>query len=344
MERYDVVVVGAGCGGSKTAEILAKHGKKVLLLERKEKPGYKVCAGGLTKHCLDLCNFPENVIERRFSKVSIKTPHQTANIEMAAPFMATVDKAAMYEYMAMEAERAGAEVRTNSTVTKIEDDFVVVNDEQEIGFDHLVGADGSSSIVRKHLGLKTEKMLSAFQYIVPERFEDFEVIFDFDKFGAAYAWIFPYKNTTSIGTGGDLSRWGRKFQTVGQIKRNFDKWCRKRFDIRKAHFEGATINYDYRGFKFMNKFLVGDAGGFACGLTGEGKYFSILSGIDVANKILDPEYKTENIDHILNTKRWEEDILRSFEVSKSWTKLEAEAVILLLKNRWFAKRFVSTVD
>ncbi|MDI1461893.1 geranylgeranyl reductase family protein [Catellatospora sp. KI3] len=44
----DVIVVGAGPGGSATAYHLAKHGAKVLLLEKTEFPREKVCGDGLT--------------------------------------------------------------------------------------------------------------------------------------------------------------------------------------------------------------------------------------------------------------------------------------------------------
>lgn len=44
----DVIVVGAGPGGSATAYHLARHGVKVLLLEKSQFPREKVCGDGLT--------------------------------------------------------------------------------------------------------------------------------------------------------------------------------------------------------------------------------------------------------------------------------------------------------
>jgi geranylgeranyl reductase family protein len=44
----DVIIVGAGPGGSATAYHLARHGAKVLLLEKTEFPREKVCGDGLT--------------------------------------------------------------------------------------------------------------------------------------------------------------------------------------------------------------------------------------------------------------------------------------------------------
>jgi geranylgeranyl reductase family protein len=47
-DEADVIVVGAGPGGSATAYHLAKHGLRVLLLEKTEFPREKVCGDGLT--------------------------------------------------------------------------------------------------------------------------------------------------------------------------------------------------------------------------------------------------------------------------------------------------------
>src|SRR3982750_4698293 len=44
----DVIIVGAGPGGSATAYHLARHGLRVLLLEKTEFPREKVCGDGLT--------------------------------------------------------------------------------------------------------------------------------------------------------------------------------------------------------------------------------------------------------------------------------------------------------
>ena len=48
MSDADVIVVGAGPGGSTTAYHLARHGLSVLLLEKTEFPREKVCGDGLT--------------------------------------------------------------------------------------------------------------------------------------------------------------------------------------------------------------------------------------------------------------------------------------------------------
>lgn len=45
---YDVIVVGAGPGGSSAANFLAREGVKVLLLDKSAFPRDKVCGDGMT--------------------------------------------------------------------------------------------------------------------------------------------------------------------------------------------------------------------------------------------------------------------------------------------------------
>src|SRR3954447_8280941 len=48
VDEADVIVVGAGPGGSAAAYHMARHGLRVLLLEKTEFPREKVCGDGLT--------------------------------------------------------------------------------------------------------------------------------------------------------------------------------------------------------------------------------------------------------------------------------------------------------
>ena len=198
-----------------------------------------------------------------------------------------------------------------SEVIGIKNNSLVLKDGQEIGFDYLVGADGSLSLVRRHLNLPTGKVFLAMQYVVPKVFSDLEIFFNKDLFGSGYAWIFPHKTYTSIGCGSAL-----KFQNMGKLSTNFHRWLKKKeIDFKNTKLQAFSVNFDYQGFNFGNKFLVGDAGGFASGLTGEGIYFAIVSGQEIARKILDLNYNLSNLRKILKIKKYQE-ILGSFLMFK----------------------------
>ncbi len=324
MEKFDAVIVGAGPAGLSAAKILGEGRKRVLLIEKNPKIGPKICAGGLTFKDFEL-EIPASLIERAFYSIKIHCFNKISEVKKERPLIATIDREGLGQWMASEIKK-DVEVRLNSDVIGIRNNFVVLKDNQEIGFDYLIGADGSLSLVRKHLNLPTGKIFLAMQYVVPEVFSDLEVFFNKDLFGSGYAWIFPYRNYTSIGCGADL-----KSQESKNLFANFQQWLKeKKIDFSQAKLQTFPINFDYQGFNFGNKFLVGDAGGFASGLTGEGIYFAIVSGQEIARKILDLNYNLSNLRKILKIKRYQETLGRflMFKVLRS-----------KILTRYFLKRF-----
>lgn len=347
MGKYEIVIIGAGPAGLRCAEILASSGKTVIVLEKNKVIGPKVCGGGITYKGLKELGIPNSLFQRKFKKVDVHTKLQDSKVETGEIFIATISRTDLGQWMAKKAKKAGAIIKSNSEVEKINEEFVTLKDKEEIHYDYLVGADGATSIVRKYLGLKMDNFLQAFQYIIPKKCQKMELFSDIEKFGNAYLWIFPYKNSVSVGTGWDSSK---KIKQPAlnishkEIRKNFDEFCKKRFNLKKAKFEAFMINYDYKGHEFKNKFLVGDAGGFASGLTGEGMYFAIKSGEDVARKILNKNYKYQYIPHMLEAKKIQENLLRSTEINPTISKVEAEIMNLILKVKTFDKSIFNYLD
>lgn len=336
---YDVVIVGAGPAGLKCAEILSKNNKKVLVLEKNPKIGEKVCGGGLTVKDLNL-KIPNRIIQKKFKKMIISTPSKRLEIKSDKVFLATILREDLGKWMLKKSLRSGAIVKFGSEVTKISQDYVAINNKTKIKYNFLIGADGSSSLVRKYLGIKTDKFLQAFHYLPKKKFNNLELHIGPNRFGH-YVWVFPYKNFASIGTGDDFKEGKVSLGfTTQKIKENFDCWCKDKFNTKSCKFQAATINYDYQGYEFGNIFLIGDAAGMASGLTGEGIYNAIKSGEDVAYKILNKNYPCQNISHILKVKKFEETILRILEKNRDLTALELETIVNLLKVKFISKEFV----
>jgi len=333
-DQYDVIIIGAGPAGLSCAVELQKAQKTVLILEKNKEIGPKVCAGGLTTKIESLGLFLD-MADILFSSIKINVPGKTKIISIDKPFVGTIDRGKLGR-MLLEKLSGNIEIKTNTEVKKIDENFIEA-DGQKIKYKYLVGADGGNSLVRRFFDLRTKKFLIALQYIIPKKFQQLELFFDASLFGFSYAWIFPHKNYVSIGCGQN-----GKSRKLSELKDNFERWLiTKNIDIKEAKFESGIINFDYQGFDFGNKFLIGDAAGFASGLTGEGIYFGIVSGQEVARKIANPDYQCDGISKILKIKHIH-DRVHSFaaliSINKCLLNLCFKLLPLLFNSKKFTKK------
>ena len=249
--------------------------------------------------------------------------------------MYTVDRKNLGQWQLEKLRSAeNIEIRTKSAVTEFGKNYVVVNDSDKIGYKYMVGADGSNSIVRRFLGIKTKLTGIAFQYIVPgNKYKDIKIFLNSRLFGAWYAWIFPYKNSASIGYG--------CFPMVispKKAKENFFRWAKsQKIDLSQGEYQVAIINCDYRGYKFGNVFLAGDAAGLVSGLTGEGIHQALISGEEIAKLILNPSYKCEGIKKARAEIRIHKILLIIIYLFGPLRWLLYETVTLAVKNKFLAR-------
>ena len=294
------LIIGAGPGGLACAKILAEQGIDTIVLERKKVIGPKVCAGGITWSGL-ISRVPETLAEKSFPKQYIKTPLQNICIQEKTAIIATVNREKLGQHMAQLAHDAGAKIRTGVIVRKIHTGALLVIDkengtEEEISFDNLVGADGSSSLVRRFLKLESNRLGIGITYQIPGDIPKMEWHLNNRLFGNGYAWIFPHVDTISIGAYAD-----RKTMAPAKLKENLIRWAGKQgYDLKQHPAHAEYINYDYQGWHFANIFLVGDAAGLASGLTGEGIYPAIISGEQIALTIANPDHSTAIMDGLIS--------------------------------------------
>jgi len=292
----DILIVGGGPAALNCAYHLAKKGKEALVLEKHSYPVEKLCAGGLT-----LKDFkegvPEEIVERSFASHTIHTPLGKTALKANFPIVFTIDRKKLSRWLFERALKAGARVET-AKVVKIKDNAVITEDGRRYDYHCLVGADGSRSLVRRHLKIPSRQIIIAWQTSVPSSLSKMEWFFDARLFGCGYGWIFPHEESTAVGFGFE----GLYPINVHRAREGFLHWLKKTHGLTiNTPFRAHPINADYRGHCFDHTYLIGDAGGFASGLTGEGIFFALASGRGVADMILSDN--DETIKNLLSIKR-----------------------------------------
>ncbi len=329
--HYDVVIVGAGPGGLACATKLSQNGASTLVIERKPQIGPKVCAGGITWSGL-LKTVPEQLIEKAFPCQHVWSRLQNICVSSETPIIATVDRKNLGRYMADAAKAAGVKIHTSTSLRHITDSgadlFHHPSGERSIvSFDYMIGADGSTSSVRRHLGIPTNKVGIGINYQLPCTGSKMEWHLNNRYFGNGYGWIFPHKESTSIGA----------YAPAGiaalQLKKRLCHWSLGRgYDLSQHPCKAGYINYDYRGHHFDRTFLIGDAGGFASALTGEGIYPAIITGESVALKIIDPNSDLSDLDEVIRRQRKFAGMVSLTSKSGILSAILAEVGVFALRN------------
>lgn len=295
--KYDVVIVGAGPGGLHCGEILSRNGAAVLIIEKSNIIGKKVCAGGITWQGL-IERVPERLIERSFCSQIVNTWLQSVTVKEDHPIIATVNRQKLGQFMTETCFSSGSEIIFGANVYDVGDQHISYhynNKSYKVSFDYLVGADGSMSNVRKRLNIPVERIGIGINYTVPQEIEHMEWHFDPVTLDSGYTWIFPHSDCVSVG--GYINMDG--FKAI-DLKNTILAWLKnKKIDTTGLKPEAERISSDFRGWKFGNHFLVGDAAGLASPLTGEGIYPAFISAEAVACTILDKKYESRAIKQLI---------------------------------------------
>ncbi|MBI4553226.1 MAG: NAD(P)/FAD-dependent oxidoreductase [Candidatus Latescibacteria bacterium] len=213
-EQYDVVVVGAGPGGSVTAKTLAARGVSVLLVEKRQEIGAALrCAEvvGPRPEIRRFIEVDEGWVLQDIDELWLFPPGGQ-KIEKRLPGCGVlVDRKRFDKALAIAAADAGARVWTKTRATGLtrEDGRVVVT-LRHLGTDRrvaarvVVGADGVESLVGRWGGIETALGLtgvfSAVQYHLtgidgPSGVLQF--FFGNEVAPGGYLWVFPKGDRTA---------------------------------------------------------------------------------------------------------------------------------------------------
>ncbi len=314
------------------ARVLAENDYDVLVLDRKSTIGPKVCAGGITWSGL-INKIPGQLEEKRFLSQHINTRFQTITIQEQEPIIATVNRARLGQHMARIAVHAGAKIKSSCHIQSIKPNSLVYLDKitkakSTITFDYLIGADGSTSLVRRFLQLPTEKIGIGINYQIPRYLQNMEWHLNNNYFGNGYGWIFPHSDSVSIGAYAD-----KRTMSAKRLRQGLLIWSGQRgFDLSKYSAQAEYINFDYRGWKFDNIYLAGDAAGFASGLTGEGIYPAIISGEYIGSYISGLKPNIKNFNRLIRMNKLHSRIVQITGSNQFLSELLAESLTLGLRT------------
>jgi flavin-dependent dehydrogenase len=294
VEKHEVVIVGAGPAGLKAGELLAKANKDVLIIEKEkeENIGDKPCNGMLSPLTIKLFEVPKELIERYMNGfVFYLQGGSYITTELKPPLVGMCNRKRFQQWLLKKSEKIGVEVRDNTKIISIDrcENYVITENGNKIGYNFLIGADGSRSVVRKGLGLKSETCLATYTEVdVPSKeiigYEDYGCwYFDFNICGNGYCGFTPYKDKV----GYCLVSMNNDFFSTSQKVKNFYKFAKEvhGIDLSKYELKAATVCYKYVGLKHDNIYLTGDAGGFGSIMAGE-IYLAAKSGELAAREIL----------------------------------------------------------
>jgi flavin-dependent dehydrogenase len=304
MEKYDVLVVGVGPGGLKAAQVLTENKKDVLVLEKlpEERMGEKICHGMLFPHTMDILNIPEELTEVSLNGAVIYFADRSyVPVDFKPPLCQMWLRKEFGKWLIQETRKKGTEIKSNSRVVALNKDknYVELKNGNKIGYNFLIGADGSKSVIRRELGLKTKSALATYVEVpispaeMPNGRKDFgHMYISFNLHGLGYSGYVPYKDRISF----CLVSMGTRYLSNAEKIKRFNRFVKEveGIDLENYELKSQTCCYRSVGLKHGNIYLVGDAGGWgsiACGEIYSAAETGKMAAEDICGIDITKEYK-----------------------------------------------------
>jgi len=303
-ETWDVIVIGAGPGGSAAGMDLARAGFKVKILEKAQiipEGRYKACGGALAWEIVDQTTLPQELIEREIQCLDLH--HMDGEVFHKVGRGAVVWRSVFDKYLLDLALRAGCKLSENDPLLHLEQKSLVQDGQQfnylvrsragNYACKYVVAADGVNSPTLKLLGFPpfaadalvltiTQEIRVGASKISSELGSDkVHLFFGIkDLIERGYAWLFPKKDTITVGWGNTLS-----LIRGNSVREAFQKFLD--LPLTKIALQGGELLRDkphiipvgLRAEFARDRVLgVGDAIGAVDPISGKGIPYAILSG------------------------------------------------------------------
>jgi geranylgeranyl reductase family protein len=297
---YDVVISGAGPAGSKCAEVLAKEGYKVALIERNTE-WRKPCGGAVSSRVLKY--FPQlrnlNLLpitgismysgdyhQLHYSWKGIREPSFTVdrlefdtvlrNIAVDAG-VELFDKNLSFDFLHKQHHNIGIKTKQNNETKKYLGRVIIIAD--GMGSKLAIKSGMRNKWKIDEIGLCRCAIMEGKNYL-----DKASISLFFQKY-KGYGWIFPLdERRFNIGCGTWLE--ANRLYNINQVYKNFlnDPFLNKFFPNRDfKEIWGGSYPLPALGVKEKSLFkdnvlMIGDSAGFVSPISGEGIHASIVSG------------------------------------------------------------------
>jgi geranylgeranyl reductase family protein len=293
MEKFDLLVSGAGPAGAMAAYWSAKAGLSTLLIEKASLPRQKCCAGGLLGRTDAMLDFPlpDYIIKRKIDSFGVIIDGTRERFKTDRYVASTVDRGDFDAFLVGKAQDRGCEVRTGvptGIITENDDGIVADVNGSEVHANAAIIAEGAVSQNSNRLfgprstGFTATGAMAKFG--TTDQLDSSLDFYLFDtptkniRFGRYFpinGWMFPHQHGGNIGVAGTGLTQASIKKYLLQIEQEM---AANGVRIETEPVTTRPIPFRPRKRLFSKKCLaIGDSAGFANPISGEGMTYAFLS-------------------------------------------------------------------